>query len=244
MILATLIALGLLLGSLTCMLTFRLPRDLPIVFDRSRCGSCEQPISTLALIPLCGFFIAKGRCPQCHEKIPRLYVFIELFCPLLLLGLYTLFGFSDVFFLSFFFLWLGFLHIVIDWQHSLLLDKINIGLLILAIVKAWMYTDWIPFLEGGFSGFGILLALFWLSLWWYKKPALGLGDVKAAFVLGAFLGLKASLSMVYFSFLFGGAIGLLALLSRIKKRDDTIPFGPFLILASWLVYFRPDLLLF
>jgi leader peptidase (prepilin peptidase) / N-methyltransferase len=244
MVVAGLLGLGLLLGSFTCMLVFRLPRELPLVFDRSRCGACKRPISGLALIPLLGFFISKGRCPSCLEKIPRAYVFIELFMPALLLTLYTYFGFSDLFFLSFFFIWLGFIHIIIDSEHYLLLDKINIGLLCLAGVKAGLYAMWIPFFEGGLSSLCIFLFLYYASAWWYKRPALGLGDVKTAAVLAAFLGLHASLNMIYFSFLFGGAAGVFVFLFQLKKKEDALPFGPYLILASWLVYFRPDLLLF
>lgn len=83
----------------------------------------------------------------------------------------------------------------------------------------------------GFAG-GLMLLIFILS-----RGGMGAGDVKLCFVLGLWLGLKASIVCLMLSFILGGAIGVLLLATGIKKRKDPIPFGPFLCLGAFISYF-------
>jgi leader peptidase (prepilin peptidase)/N-methyltransferase len=63
---------------------------------------------------------------------------------------------------------------------------------------------------------------------------MGAGDVKLCFVLGLWLGLKASIVCLMLSFIFGGVIGVFLLATGIKGRKDPIPFGPFLCLGAYI----------
>ncbi|MPM96161.1 Type 4 prepilin-like proteins leader peptide-processing enzyme [bioreactor metagenome] len=80
----------------------------------------------------------------------------------------------------------------------------------------------------GFAG-GLMLLIFILS-----RGGMGAGDVKLSFVLGLWLGLKASIVCLMLAFILGGVIGVLLLATGIKQRKDPIPFGPFLCLGAFI----------
>ena len=64
------------------------------------------------------------------------------------------------------------------------------------------------------------------------RGGMGAGDVKLSFVLGVWLGFKASIVCLMLAFVFGGIIGVMLLASGIKQRKDPIPFGPFLCIGA------------
>jgi leader peptidase (prepilin peptidase)/N-methyltransferase len=79
-------------------------------------------------------------------------------------------------------------------------------------------------------GFYLLLALAW-------PGGMGLGDVKLAGVLGAFLGFSgwAALAVGAFgAFLLGGLLSVILLATRVVSRKSGIPFGPWMIAGVWL----------
>ena len=78
-----------------------------------------------------------------------------------------------------------------------------------------------------------------------EPGGMGAGDVKLSFVLGVWLGFKASIVCLMLAFVFGGIIGVLLLASGIKQRKDPIPFGPFLCIGAYIaLLFSPYLIYF
>lgn len=68
----------------------------------------------------------------------------------------------------------------------------------------------------------------------FKKESMGGGDVKLLAMIGAFLGYKQALLTFFMAPFFGLGIGVYVL---IKKKDHTIPYGPFLSLAAFVSIF-------
>ncbi len=66
---------------------------------------------------------------------------------------------------------------------------------------------------------------------------MGGGDIKLLAMMGAFLGWKSILFIIFVSSLLGSVIGVT--LMAIRKKDSTlaIPFGPFLASAAVLYIF-------
>jgi len=64
---------------------------------------------------------------------------------------------------------------------------------------------------------------------------MGMGDVKLAAAIGAFLGYQSTIIMVLVAVVFGGFIGVVLLLMKKKGRKDYIPFGPFLALGTVVI---------
>jgi leader peptidase (prepilin peptidase)/N-methyltransferase len=90
----------------------------------------------------------------------------------------------------------------------------------------------------GFTlGGGILWLLAWLSPYLFGKEGMGGGDIKLLAMIGAFLGWKPALLTIMIGSLTGSVIGISMIALGIIKRDDYIPFGPFLVLGALLSMF-------
>ena len=111
---------------------------------------------------------------------------------------------------------------------------------VLAIACVW-FTDgdaWVGLLSslvGLAVGGGIVWAVRIIGTLALRREAMGFGDVTLMMMIGAFLGWQASL-MVFFLAPFAGLfVGVGQMLLR---RDDVIPYGPFLCLGACLVVVR------
>ena len=89
------------------------------------------------------------------------------------------------------------------------------------------------------AGGGIFLLIALFSLLVYRKVGMGMGDVKLMAVLGLFFGFANIVQVFVFSFFIGAIISIFLLITKIKKSDDYIPFGPFIVIASFITMFLP-----
>jgi len=90
---------------------------------------------------------------------------------------------------------------------------------------------------GVISGAGSLFLLGVLGKFFLKKDAMGGGDIKLLGMIGAFLGLPAILLTIFFSSLIGSIVSIILILLKIKKREDYIPFGPYLACGALIALF-------
>lgn len=223
------------------MASYRLPRHLPLVFDRSRCVACHRPLTFFDLIPILGYLISALKCPICNAKISSRYVLIELFSGVMFLALGYLFGFSleALIFAVFFILCL--VLFVSDLETYLLPIGPMIGIGVLAILRVFLIEPSVDagyaMILGGLLGAGFFMVLYIITKRLYNQEAIGMGDTVLSGVLGLFLGLKLTAVFLYLSFILGGILGLGILMFRLKNRKDVIPFGPVLLVAAWLALF-------
>lgn len=97
-------------------------------------------------------------------------------------------------------------------------------------------TSWWEPLIGILPGSGVLLSITVLGMIIYKSDeVMGMGDVKIFAPVGMFLGWKMCMLTLVVSMFVGGITSIILVLFRIKKRKDTIPFGPFITLATLIV---------
>lgn len=85
------------------------------------------------------------------------------------------------------------------------------------------------------SGAGYFLMLLVPAL--LTRGAIGMGDVKLAFLLGLFAGYggwESALLAGAGSFALAGAVVILLLMFRVLSRSDQVPFGPFMVASSWI----------
>ncbi|MFA6280526.1 MAG: prepilin peptidase [Bdellovibrionales bacterium] len=85
---------GLVLGSFTTMLSYRLPRGLSIVSPPSTCPSCGSHLTPRDLIPVVSWLIGRGRCRHCAAPIGTRYVVIELITTASIAAAFVVFGFT------------------------------------------------------------------------------------------------------------------------------------------------------
>lgn len=68
---------------------------------------------------------------------------------------------------------------------------------------------------------------------------MGFGDVKLMGALGLFFGLSNIIIITLLSFLIGAILSIFLLLTKIKKSDEYIPFGPFIVLGTFISIYVP-----
>jgi len=83
------------------------------------------------------------------------------------------------------------------------------------------------------TGLGSLLFFFLLNRIKIRgSEAMGMGDVKYSLFMGLFLGWPNTLVAIYFAFVIGAIVSIVLLVFKIIKRENPIPFGPFLIIGT------------
>jgi len=89
-----------------------------------------------------------------------------------------------------------------------------------------------PILAGlGAGAFFLFIVLISRGKW------MGLGDVKLAFFMGLLLGHPNILVALFLAFLIGAIIGIGLILIGRKTLKSEVPFGPFLVIGTFLALF-------
>ena len=71
------------------------------------------------------------------------------------------------------------------------------------------------------------------------KEAMGFGDVKFMGALGLYFGLTNIITISLMAFLFAAVVSVFLLVTKIKKRSEYIPFGPFIVVGSFISILVP-----
>lgn len=254
--------LGLLLGSFLNVVILRLPRRLEwewkrdsreilgepdlydppppgIVVERSHCPHCQHQLSWYENIPVFSWLVLRGKCRNCKAPISAQYPLVELLTMALVLCCVWRFGFG----------WQGFGAVLltcflialagIDVRTQLLPDQLTLPLLWLGIIAAIenLYLGPKAALLGVIAGYVVLWSVWWVFKQLTGKEGMGHGDFKLLAALGAWVGLDGILPTVLLSSLVGAIVGSIWLASKGRDRATPIPFGPYLAIAGWIVFF-------
>src|SRR5512132_2522668 len=95
--------LGAIVGSFLNVCIGRIPNEESVVFPASHCPKCKAAIVFYDNVPLLSYVWLRGKCRACHEHISSRYVIVELLTGLVAVALYSRFGLSYTFFVSFVF---------------------------------------------------------------------------------------------------------------------------------------------
>lgn len=133
---------------------------------------------------------------------------------------------------------------VIDYRLQIIPNRLNLTIFELGIVFAFLYglsnvAITINMLLGMLAGAGIFLMITLLGGLFYGKEAMGFGDVKLMGALGLYFGLSNIIIITLVSFLIGAILSIILLVTRIKKTDEYIPFGPFIVIATFISMYIP-----
>ena len=238
--------IGLVMGSFINVVIYRVPRGISIVRPRSRCPSCDTPIRWYHNIPLLSFALLGGKCAYCGAKISWRYPAIEL-----LTGLLFVLAFGDVWlrggglykFLVALYLSTVFVIIFfIDLDFRIIPDFVTlpgIPLGLLASLLPGMNPGFFHSVVGAVVGGALFLVVAIAGERIFKKESMGGGDIKLATMLGAFLGWQGILLVLALASFLGAIIGGAAILmAEDKVKARTVPFGPFLVIAALIVFYR------
>lgn len=133
---------------------------------------------------------------------------------------------------------------VIDYKLQIIPNRLNLIIFEIGIIFAFLYglsdvAITIKMLIGMLIGGGIFLFITLIGGLIYGKEAMGFGDVKLMGALGLFFGQYNIIAVTLVSFLIGAILSIILLVSKIKKSDEYIPFGPFIVIASFISMYVP-----
>ncbi len=254
--------LGSVVGSFLNVVIHRVPNEQSIVFPNSACPRCGKPISFYDNIPILSWLILRGKCRGCAQPISARYPAVELLTALLFVLVYWHTGLNPMLPVYLGFVSTMVALIFIDAEHMILPNIITYPSLIAALVIRLVFPlifaenyfsdttffpaalltgqpAWLVSLFGAIVGALVGGGSLWLvgAIWKFLRgvDAMGLGDVKMMFGVGALLGWRLAFLSIFLGAFSGAFIGLF-LISRQKEKDlqTQIPFGIFLGMGSIL----------
>lgn len=214
---------GLTFGSFLNVCIHRIPNDLSVVSPGSYCPGCKTPILWRDNIPVLSWVILQGRCRTCGERISFRYPAVELLTAAAFLASYASFGFTWLGLKACLFCLLVVGLIFMDAETGLLPHEFTYP----GIVAGFAVALVAPFDAGGTAfllrAFGQRDVLSGRELWlldsvvaaafgvgffflawalYYlvrKRVGMGFGDFALIAMIGAFLGLKLTVLVVFLS---------------------------------------------
>ena len=133
---------------------------------------------------------------------------------------------------------------VIDYRLQIIPNRLNLTIFEIGIIFTFLYglsdiAISINMFLGMLAGGGIFLLITLVGGLIYGKEAMGFGDVKLMGALGLFFGLSNIIIITLVSFLIGAILSIGLLATKMKKTDEYIPFGPFIVIATFISMFVP-----
>ncbi len=251
---------GAAVGSFLNVVIHRIPNEESIVFPNSACPNCKESIKPYDNIPILSWLFLRGKCRNCENPISARYAAVELLTALLFLLTYWQIGFNAFLPVCLIFVSATVALIFIDAENMILPNVITYPLLVFALLArlifplffGWSffsdlqvfpltylqdYPVWLVSLAGAILGGLVGGGSLWLvgEIWKRLRgvDAMGLGDVKMMFAVGALLGWRLTLLSIFLGAFSGAVIGVF-LIARQKEKDmqTQIPFGIFLGIGS------------
>lgn len=251
--------LGAIIGSFLNVVVYRVPAGKSIVSPPSACPHCGAHIRSYDNIPVVSWFVLRGKCRDCGAPISARYPIVEGATALLFAGFGAVMGptISDVIdtgstpaiiavilqlvaYLYFAAISVALFLIDLDTRrlpNVIVLPAYVVGLALFT-ASALLLGDISLMLTPIVSA--AALFVFYLILALAKPGGMGFGDVKLAGVIGLFLGWIGVGSVVvgaFSAFLLGGLFSIGLLVFRKAGRKSGIPFGPWMLVGSWIGIF-------
>ncbi len=227
---------GLLFGSFCNVLIYRVPRGEEFVKTPSHCTACGHRLSWYELIPVVSYAALGGRCKSCKAGISAIYPVVECVNALLWVACALRFSLTWEILVGFCLSTALLALSVIDWRTQEIPNGFPIFLLAVGVV----YNVYAALsgkgvlLEKAIGFFAASVPLFLIGV--LSKGGMGGGDVKLMAVCGLLLGWKNILLALGLAAVIGTLVMLPLHIIRRKKRDDPIPFGPFLAAGCWVAF--------
>ncbi|QNP15269.1 prepilin peptidase [Bacillus pumilus] len=226
---------GITMGSFFHLVGERLPVKRSILFPRSHCIACKQPLSLYEMIPIVSYAFLRGVCKHCGTRLSRLYPMVELLSGGLFLFIYRIAGFS---FEGLFLVILCSLF-VIAVVSDLLYMKVPNELFLFFFPLFVIYRTLEPLLiwwEGAASL--IFCILLFSSLDYFKPNSMGGADMKLFSLLAFCFGFKPFLLMLFLSCIAGMVYAKVFSF----QLDEPFPFVPAIAFSFWLYLFEAHVL--
>ena len=133
---------------------------------------------------------------------------------------------------------------IIDYKEQIIPNRLTLTIfetgLLLTVIQVIVNVNLgisiaMEMLLGMITGAGIFLTITLIGGLLAGKEAMGFGDVKLMGALGLFFGWKGIICVSLISFLLGAVISIFLLLFKRKDKSEYIAFGPFIVMASFIL---------
>jgi leader peptidase (prepilin peptidase)/N-methyltransferase len=220
---------GMVIASFLNVCADRLPNKQSIVSPPSHCAACQHPLGAKDLVPIFSYLWLRGRCRYCHSPIPRRLLWSEIGIGALFAFLYWHYGLTIELVVTAFYCSVFILLLLTDLAYGVIPNVVVYPTAILALIISIFLpgTGIVNAAIGGGIGFILFLLIVIIS-----RGGMGWGDVKMAALAGLVTGFPQVFLALFLAVVAGGLAAAALLLLRIKKRRESIPFGPFLSLAT------------
>lgn len=227
---------GSIMGSFYHVIATRLSNGLSIVKPASHCEKCKHELKWYELIPIISYLIQGGKCKKCKAKLPISYLLMEVCTGILFAVCYHVFDTPLEIAISIIFVSSLVIIIISDIEYMIILDEVLIfaitSIIILDVINVGLYETSIKVLCG-VGAFVTMLLIKKIGDLMFKQESLGGGDIKLMFLIGLVIGYEMSICNIFFATFIAFPIALFLL---IAKKDNIIPFGPFLSMAAIILY--------
>lgn len=227
------------------------------VRGRSHCDKCKKTLAWYDMVPIVSFLIYKGHSRCCNAPLSYRYPIVELIVGLLFVWwvgvgflffqlasapltvvqpafwlvtgvLLAILAFADLFY--------GVVLVSVVWLGSVFTI---IYRLTLWYFGSYQMIDLINsvLISVLFYGF------FWLLWKLTRGRGMADGDMYVALYMGLLLGWPKGLVAMMGSFILGAVVGVILIVTKIRSRKDTVPFVPFMILATMIALLWGDKLI-
>ena len=214
------------------------------------CPKCGAKRKWQLLLPLLGFFMARGRCAHCSEPVSARIPIVEFVTGALFAALYLRYGISWELLILLLYASLLIVLFITDYEHFILPNIVTYPGIVLAAAVALLVTllqyrlSWALFFAGQdfmaiFNNYflcaiagGVAGALLLFLVVVISRGGMGMGDVKLAGLLGLMVGFPLVFVALFVSIWAGGLVAVALLISGRKKRREMLPFGPFLCIGG------------
>ena len=251
--------LGAMIGSFLNVVIHRLPREQSIVFPNSTCPRCHAKIKAYDNVPILSFLLLRGQCRSCGARISPRYPAVEALTALLFAAVTWHDGVSFILAFDLAFTASIVALLFIDAEHMILPNAITYpGIIFALITRAVVpyvagpsFFDDLPYLISVFppawpvslvalvgAAIGALAgggSLWLMGFLWEKLrgvEAMGFGDVKMMFMVGAYLGWRLTILTILIGAFTGSLAGVAVMIKRGRNLQMMLPFGIFLGVGS------------
>lgn len=243
---------GLVIGSFLNVVVYRVPAGLSVVAPASACPRCNHAIRRRDNVPVLSWLVLRGRCRDCGAGISARYPAVELGTALLfaLVGSTAASPFAGIdatqstgraiVLVAFLYLMavsvaLALIDLDVHRLPNAIVYPSFVVLLVLFAGASAVTGDWEALLRA-LAGSAVL-GVGYLVLAFTAPNAMGLGDVKLAFVLGlalAYLGWGPLAVGAFGAFMVGGTVAIALLTLRLVRWRGGVPFGPSMLAGAWV----------
>ena len=227
---------GSIMGSFYHVIATRLSKGLSIITPASHCEKCNHQLKWYELIPIISYILQGGKCRECKSELNISYLLIELCTGILFAVCYHAFDFSLELIIALIFVSSLIIIIISDIEYMIILDEVLIfavfSIIIIDIINVGLYQTALKVLAG-LGAFITMLLIKKIGDIVFKQESLGGGDIKLMFMVGLVIGYPMAVCNIFFATFIAFPIALFLL---ITKKDNIIPFGPFLSMSAILLY--------